>query len=93
MLEKIETLVFYFTIDCAICHNKSKVSHVAIEEQNGQLVCTLCGKAIKVPNHERLVAISKELNDFLANRNNVKFITLTKNEAFNVVDDVPAAAH
>ncbi|MBF0405836.1 MAG: hypothetical protein HQM10_00665 [Candidatus Riflebacteria bacterium] len=93
MLEKIETLVFHYTIDCAICHNKIKLSHVAIEEQKGQIVCSLCGKSIKVPDHEKLAEVSKYLNQFLGSSSNCKFITLTHNEAFHAADDVPAAAH
>lgn len=91
MLERIDRLVFYFTIDCSICHNLMKVSHVAVEETNGVMSCSLCNKQIKVPDHAKLIQSAKELNDYLSNKLNQKFIKVVLNEAFIVEDDaVPA---
>ena len=91
MLERIEFLVFYFVIECANCHNESKVSHVVVEEQVGQLVCSLCGKAIAVPNWEKLVASTKDLNTYLGDSLNSKFVKIELNPKFVVVDEGVAA--
>jgi len=93
MLERIDRLVFYYTVECALCHNKLKASHVAIEEQKGALVCTLCGRTMKVPDVENLLKATKTLNDYLAAKENQKYIKLTLNEYFKAESDVPAAAH
>ena len=93
MLERIDRLVFYFTVECASCHNKLKASHVAIEEQKGAVICTLCGRTMKVPDSENLLAAAKKLNEYLGAKENQKYIKLTMNEAFAAESDVPAAAH
>ena len=33
MLDRIDKLVFYFTIECANCRNVMKVSHTSVEEK------------------------------------------------------------
>jgi len=93
MLERIDRLVFYFTIDCANCHNKLHVSHVAVEEQKGMLVCSLCGRNVKVPDFENLALAAKNLNLYLGDNNNAKYIKLIMNEKFKIEDATPAAAH
>ncbi|MBF0499500.1 MAG: hypothetical protein HQM09_05180 [Candidatus Riflebacteria bacterium] len=93
MLERIDRLVFYFTVECSVCHNHMKVSHVCIGEQCGQMICTLCGKPMKVPEHEKLVQTSQVLNEYLGARDNAKCIKLTMNEFFKLEDAVPAAGH
>ena len=93
MLERIDRVVFYFTIDCAICHNHVNVSHVTIEEKKGQVECSLCGKAIRFPDFERISQSAKVLNEFLADTNNAKFVKLTMNDKYKEADNTPAAAH
>lgn len=93
MLERPDKLVFYFTIDCQLCANEIKVSHVVMEEQAGSLICSLCGKTVKVPSLELIVKAAKDLNGFLGDTANCKHIKLVLNEAFVVPDDTPAAAH
>lgn len=93
MLERIDKVVFYFTIDCAICHNHVNVSHVVIEEKKGLVDCSLCGKQIKFPDYEKIGRATKDLNDFLADVANCKFVKLTLNDKFVAQDNVPAAAH
>lgn len=93
MLERIDQLVFYFTIECANCHNKLKVSHVSIDEQKGNLVCSLCAKPIKVPDQDKLIKAAADLNGYLGDKMNYKFFKLTMNEAFKAEDGTPAAAH
>lgn len=91
MLERIDQLVFHFTIECANCRNVMKVSHVVISEKEGDLYCSLCGKDVKVPNHENLVAASKTLNEYIGDSLNAKYINLVLNEKYMAADDVPPA--
>jgi hypothetical protein len=91
MLERIDQLVFYFTVECANCHNVMKVSHVVVEEKSGELFCSLCGKDVKVPGHEILVSASKSLNEYIGDSLNAKYINLVLNEKYNAPDDVPPA--
>jgi transcription elongation factor Elf1 len=93
MLDRIDQLVFYFTIECQLCRNVLKASHVAITEQSGNLVCTLCGKTIKVPDFDNFAKTAAELNKYLGDKANAKCIKLRMNEAFVQESDVPAAAH
>lgn len=91
MLERIDKLVFYFQVECALCKNVIKVSHVVIEEQNGMLICSLCGRNIKVPDAETLVKASKALNEYLGDSINSKFVKLVLNEKFKIQDELPLA--
>ncbi|MFZ2959294.1 MAG: hypothetical protein WA705_20600 [Candidatus Ozemobacteraceae bacterium] len=93
MLERIDRLVFYFSVECGVCKNRMKMSHVSILEQNGQMICTLCGKPVKVPEHEKVGKAAQELNDYLGARDNAKYVKLTLNEMFKSEDAVPAAGH
>lgn len=93
MLERIDKVVFYFTIDCAICHNLVNVSHVTIEEKKGGVECSLCGKQIKFPDFEKISQSAKILNEFLGDIANAKFVKLTMNDKYKAADNVPAAAH
>ncbi len=93
MLERIDRLVFYFQIECAMCHQLIKVSHVVMEEQKGVLICSLCGKSIKVPDSEVIIKASKDLNAYLGDNLNAKFVKLILNDKFKVEDAVPAAGH
>ncbi|GAB4274415.1 MAG: hypothetical protein Kow0029_14750 [Candidatus Rifleibacteriota bacterium] len=91
MLERIDKLVFHYTIECANCHNCMKVSHVVIEEKAGEIFCSLCGKDVRVPNHEVLVSASKALNDYISDSLNAKYINLVLNEQYQPSeDDIPA---
>ncbi len=92
MLERIDRLVFYFNVDCANCHNLMKVSHVTVEEGQGNIVCTLCGKKVVVPNFEVLVKAAKDLNAYLGDSMNHKRIKLSLNEQFKV-EEAQLAAH
>jgi hypothetical protein len=89
----IEKLVFYFTIECAVCHNLMKVSHMAVKDQSGALVCSLCGRQVKVPGHETLIEASDKLNQYLSDSQNSQYIRLIVNPEFKTVDLVPAAGH
>ncbi|MFZ5949731.1 MAG: hypothetical protein ACOYXC_03435 [Candidatus Rifleibacteriota bacterium] len=91
MLERIDQLVFYFTIECANCRNVIKTSHVVVQEKAGLLFCSLCGKDVKVPGHENLVASGKFLNEYLGDSLNAKFINLVMNEKFERPSDTPPA--
>lgn len=91
MLERIDQLVFYFTIECANCHNVMKVSHVVVEEKAGDIFCSLCGKDVKVPNHETLVTSAKSLNEYIGDSLNAKYINIVLNEKYQAADDVPPA--
>jgi len=91
MLERIDRLPFFYTVECAQCHNILKVSHKSVEELKGVMNCTLCGKQIKFPQWEMLVKTSEDLNNFLGDRLNAKFIKLVLNPQFKLEDDVPAA--
>lgn len=93
MLERIDRLPFYFTIDCSLCRNVLNVSHKAIEDAKGVMTCSLCGKQIKVPQWELMVKASEDLNNYLSDRLNAKFFKLVPNPKFVMIDDVPAAAH
>ena len=91
MLERIDKLVFYFTIDCANCRNVMKVSHVVVEEKAGEIYCSLCGKDVKVPNHEELVTSAKTLNSYLGDSLNSKYVNLVMNEKYEKPDSAPPA--
>ena len=91
MLERIDQLVFYFEIECANCRNRMKVSHTVIEERDGLLFCSLCGKDVKVPNHEKLVESSKVLNDYISDSMNAKYIDLVLNDNYIEPETAPAA--
>lgn len=91
MLERIDQLVFYFTIECANCHNVIKVSHVVISEKEGKLYCCLCGKEVKVPDYENLVSAAQTLNDYLSDSLNAKYVNLVLNEKYKIADDMPSA--
>ncbi len=93
MLERTDKTVFFFTIECAVCRNVAKVSHVVIEDQKGSLVCSLCGKTVKVPSFEILVKASKDLNAYLGDNLNAKYIKILLNPEFHVDDAVPLAGH
>lgn len=93
MIERIERTVFFFSVECANCHDHMKVSHVVVEEQKGILICTLCGKSIKVPDPEILVRSAKDLNNYLGDSLNSKFIHLILNDKFVVESSVPAVGH
>ncbi|NLI74973.1 MAG: hypothetical protein GX442_00865 [Candidatus Riflebacteria bacterium] len=93
MLDRLDKLVFYFHVECAMCHNISKVSHVVMEEQKGVLICTLCGKSIKVPEAEIIIKASKDLNAYLGDGLNAKFVKLILNDKFVVESAVPAVGH
>lgn len=91
MLERIDKLVFYFTVECANCRNVMKVSHTAVEEKAGTICCTLCGKDVKVPNFMDLVTSAKTLNEYLGDSLNAKYINLHMNEKYEKVSDTPPA--
>jgi ribosomal protein S27E len=91
MLERIDKLVFYFTIECANCRNVMKVSHVVVEEKAGEIYCSLCGKDVKVPNHEELVTSAKTLNSYLGDSLNSKYVNLVMNEKYEKPDSAPPA--
>lgn len=91
MLDRIDKLVFYFTIECANCHNIMKVSHVVVDEKGGDIFCSLCGKDVKVPDHEKLVTSTKALNEYLGDSLNAKYVKLVLNEAYECPSDVPPA--
>ncbi len=91
VLERIDLLVFYFKIECGLCRNVLNASHVAIEELQGNLVCTLCGKTVKVPEYEKLINGSKAVNAYLSDKQNATRIKLVLNEKFVVVDEAPPA--
>lgn len=91
MIDQLNTLVFYFTIECANCQTVMKVSHVVVENKQGDLYCTLCGKSIKVPEHEKLVIAAKGLNDYIIEGTNARYIKLMLNEKFIVEDSTPPA--
>lgn len=93
MLERIDKVVFYFTIDCGICHNQVNVSHVTIEEKKGAVECSLCGKNIRFPDFEKISSSAKILNEFLGDISNTKFVKLTMNDKYKAADATPAAAH
>ncbi|MDN5278609.1 MAG: hypothetical protein PWR01_2574 [Clostridiales bacterium] len=91
MLDRLDKLVFYFTIECANCHNKMKVSHVVIDEKSGELFCSLCGKDVKVPNYQTLVTAAKDLNGYIGDSLNAKYIDLVLNEHYEEPSDTPPA--
>jgi predicted Zn finger-like uncharacterized protein len=91
MLERIDKLVFYFTIECPNCHNEMKVSHEVIGSRKGELFCSLCGKDVKVPNYEKLVEASKVLNNYIGDSLNAKYINLVLNEQYDSPDGIPSA--
>lgn len=91
MIEQIKDLVFYFSIECANCRTEMKVSHVVVDEKKGELFCSLCGKVIMVPDHDKLVAASKGLNDYILEGTNAKYIKLVLNDKFIVEDSAPPA--
>lgn len=91
MLDRIDKLVFYFTIECANCKNIIKTSHVVIENKAGALFCSLCGKDVKIPDYEKLANSAKALNEFIGDSNNAKYINLVLNESFEKADSTPAA--
>ncbi len=91
MLDQIKDLVFYFNIECGNCQNQIKVSYHVIEEKQGDLFCSLCGKRILVPDHERFVAAAKGLNDYILEGTNAKYIKMVLNEQFVVEDSAPPA--
>lgn len=82
MLESLNKLVFYFDIQCANCKNVIKASHSAIHDCNGMLFCGLCGKEVKVPNHEELVECCEKLNKYVSNPINSQYITLVLNDKY-----------
>lgn len=91
MIEQLKDLVFYFSIECANCKTPMKTSHVVVEEKNGDLYCTLCGKSIKVPDHDKLVMAAKSLNNYILEGTNAKYIKMVLNEKFVVEDAAPPA--
>ena len=91
MLERIDKLVFYITVECANCHNIMKVSHTAVEEKKGDISCSLCGKDVRVPNYTDLVTASKTLNAYLGDSLNAKYINLVMNERYERADGTPPA--
>jgi uncharacterized Zn finger protein len=91
MLERIDLLVFYFSIECANCKNIMKVSHETIKDKNGELFCSLCGRDVKVPGYEKLVGAAETLNDYIGDSQNAKYINLVLNEQYASDDDVPLA--
>lgn len=82
MLETINKLVFYFDIECANCKTHLKASHESINDQKGILFCGLCGKEVKVPDYEKLVAASEALNQYVTNPINSQYISLELNEKY-----------
>ncbi|MBU1107532.1 MAG: hypothetical protein KKB51_12755 [Candidatus Riflebacteria bacterium] len=93
MLDRIDRLVFYFTVECANCKDIMKVSHETIKMRSGELFCSLCGKDVKVPNFEKLAQLSGDLNDYVSDSYNAKYIKLVLNEKYVPADDTPAAGH
>ncbi len=91
MLDRIDKLVFYFTIECANCRNVMKVSHTSVEEKAGEMFCSLCGKDVKVPNYMDLVTSAKTLNAYLGDSLNAKYINLKMNEKYERPSDTPPA--
>lgn len=91
MLQRIDKLVFYFTIECANCHDIMKVSHVVISEKAGTLFCSLCGKDVTVPNHETLATAAKTLDEYLGDSFNAQYVKLVLNKAFESPSDAPPA--
>lgn len=87
MLATLDQLVFYFDIQCANCKNVMKASHASIEDQKGNLYCGLCGKEVKVPDHEKLVEIAQALNSYVSNPINSQYITLKLNEKYKGPQD------
>ncbi len=87
----LKSLVFYFKIECALCHSEMSVSHEVIQEKSGELYCTLCGKVVKVPNWEKLVNASKELNEYIGDSLNAKYINIILNEQFECEEEEVAA--
>jgi transcription elongation factor Elf1 len=92
MLQQInETLVFYFTIECANCHHEMSVSHAVIEEKSGELFCTLCGKTVTVPDWQTLCSSAKTLNDYIGDKFNAQYINIVLNENFEAEEEEVAA--
>lgn len=92
MLQQInETLVFYFKIECANCHNMMKVSHAVIEEKSGELYCSLCGKTVTVPDHKTLCESANTLNNYIGDKFNAQYINIVLNEDFEVEAEEVAA--
>lgn len=91
MLDRIDKLVFYFTIECANCRNIIKTSHVVIENKAGAIFCTLCGKDVKIPDYQNLVTAAKSLNEYVGDSYNAKYLNLVLNDKFEKADSTPAA--
>ncbi|MDD2999876.1 MAG: hypothetical protein PHV05_12500 [Candidatus Riflebacteria bacterium] len=91
MLDRIDKLVFYFTIECANCKNVIKTSHVVVDEKEGVIFCSLCGKDVKVPDYQTLVTSAKSLNNYIGDAFNSQYINLVLNEKFAVADSAPPA--
>ncbi|PKL45838.1 MAG: hypothetical protein CVV41_02205 [Candidatus Riflebacteria bacterium HGW-Riflebacteria-1] len=93
MLDRIDRLVFYFTVECANCRDTIKVSHDTIQTRAGELFCSLCGKDVKVPDYEKLARAASSLNEYVSDSFNSKYIKLHLNEKYVPLDDMPAAGH
>lgn len=93
MLDRIDQLVFYFTVECANCRDVMKVSHETIRMRSGELFCSLCGKDVKVPDYEKLASAASSLNEYVSDSLNAKYIKLVLNEKYVPSDDMPAAGH
>ena len=93
MLDRIDKLVFYFTVECANCRNIMKVSHETVKMRAGELFCSLCGKDVRVPDYDRLAQLAGGLNDYVCDSYNAKYIKLVLNERYEAPDDTPAPGH
>jgi len=93
MLDRIDRLVFYFTVECANCRDVMKVSHETILMKSGELFCSLCGKDVKVPDYEKLARAAASLNEYVSDSFNSKYVKLVLNERYVPPDDMPAAGH
>ena len=87
LVERIDRVVFYYVIECANCRNEAKVSHQVIENTSGELVCSLCGKIIRVVNWENMVEASKVMNAYLSDGLNAQFIRLELNPKYELEEE------
>ena len=92
MIELInQKLVFYFEIECPNCKNTVNVSHQVINEHEGAMFCTLCGKTIHVPDHKKLVEAAETLNNYIGDSVNAKYVNLVLNKNFEGDGNTPLA--
>lgn len=93
MIELVnKKLVFYFEVECANCKNTMNVSHVVINEKEGDLYCALCGKSMMVPDYKKLVDSAEILNSYVGDSMNAKYLNLVLNPNY-AFEEEEVAAH